>query len=48
MDKRERKKKIFDEIRADQARHDDLTRRLKERIERGYAEAREKERRASS
>lgn len=45
MNKRERKKKIFEEIRADQPRYDDLTRRLKEAIERARAR---QERRASS
>jgi hypothetical protein len=45
MNKKERKKQIFEEIRADQARYDDVTRRLKAAID--VARARQ-ERRASS
>jgi hypothetical protein len=35
MASKETKRKIREEVRADQARYDDVTRRLKERIERG-------------
>ena len=48
MGKKERKRKIFEEIRAERAQYDDLTRRLRERIERGYADARERARRDAS
>ena len=39
MASKETTKRIRDEVRADQARYDDVTRRLKERIERGRAVA---------
>ena len=49
MASKETKRKIRDEVRADQARYDDVTRRLKERIERGRkAESQAAERRESS
>jgi hypothetical protein len=49
MGKKETKKRVRERLEADQARFDDLTRRLIERIERRRAEAREaQERRASS
>jgi hypothetical protein len=38
MASKETKKKIREEMRADQARYDATTRRLRERIERGLAE----------
>jgi hypothetical protein len=46
MGKKELRKKIREERLAERPQYDDLTRRLKERIERGRAEA--QERRASS
>ena len=50
MASKETKKRIREEVRADQPRYDDVTRRLKERIERGLREMdqREAERRESS
>ena len=49
MASKETKRKIRDEVRADQARYDDLTRRLKERIKRGrQAESHTSKRRESS
>ena len=49
MASKETKRKIREEVRADQARYDDVTRRLKERIERGRRdEAQRSERRESS
>jgi len=49
MASKETKRKIREEVRADQARYDDLTRRLKERIERGaQAESHTSKRRESS
>lgn len=47
MNKKERKKKIYEQLRADQPRFDDLTRRLEERIRHRRAEAQAR-RRASS
>ena len=38
MSRKEVKKRIREEIEADRARYDDVTRRLKERIERGLRE----------
>jgi hypothetical protein len=38
MASKETKKRIREEVAADQARYDDVTRRLKERIERGLRE----------
>jgi hypothetical protein len=38
MASKETKKRIREEMRADQARYDETTRRLRERIERGLAE----------
>ena len=37
MTSKETKRRIRDEVRADRVRHDDVTRRLKERIEHGRA-----------
>lgn len=37
MANKETKRKIREEVAADQARYDEVTRRLKERIERGRA-----------
>ena len=50
MTRKEVRKRIREEVAADQARYDDVTRRMKERIEyyRKLAEARALERRASS
>ena len=49
MTQKEVKKRIREEVRADQARYDEVTRRLIERIERGRREAQpEGERRESS
>ncbi len=49
MARKETKRKIREEVRADQARYDEVTRRLKERIERGpKAESQISERRESS
>jgi hypothetical protein len=49
MAMKETMRKIREEVRADQARYDDLTRRLRERIERGRrASTQGKERRDSS
>jgi hypothetical protein len=42
------KQQIREETRADQARYDEVTRRLKERIERGLAREAQRERRESS
>jgi hypothetical protein len=42
------KKRSREERLADQARYDDLTRRLKERIERGHAESQRRKERESS
>lgn len=39
MTKKEKRKRIFDEVRADRVRYDDLTRRLKERIARDRSQA---------
>jgi hypothetical protein len=38
MASKETKRKIREEVRADQARYDDVTRRLQERIDRGLRE----------
>jgi hypothetical protein len=46
MDKKTRKKKIFDAIRAEQARYDETTRLLEERI--AYYDAKRLERRRES
>jgi hypothetical protein len=49
MASKEIRKKIRDEVAADQERYDEVTRRLKERIERGLARAAQRrERRESS
>ena len=49
MTRKEIKRKIREEVRADQARYDDLTRRLMERIRRGrLMERQSPERRESS
>ncbi|HEY7729796.1 MAG TPA: hypothetical protein VH950_02735 [Gaiellaceae bacterium] len=48
MASKETKRKIREEVVADQARYDDLTRRLKERIERGLAEIQRNKERESS
>jgi hypothetical protein len=49
MASKETKRRIREEVAADQARYDDVTRRLKERIERGRREmGHRKERRESS
>jgi hypothetical protein len=49
MASKETKRKIREEVAADQERYDDLTRRLKERIERGRpADAQPDRRRESS
>ena len=48
MASKETKTKIREEVRADQARYDDLTRRMQERIEELRREAQEAERRESS
>lgn len=50
MTRKEVKKRIREEVAADQARYDDVTRRLKERIEhhRKAAEVQPSERRESS
>jgi hypothetical protein len=50
MASKETKKKIREEVRADQARYDEVTRQLRERIERGQREIdqRAAERRESS
>jgi len=47
MKKTEIKKRIREEIRAEQAEYDERTRRLRERIERGLREAQAREREAS-
>jgi hypothetical protein len=47
MNRKERKKKIYEELRADQPRYDDLTRRLEARLLQRRAEAQAR-RRASS
>ena len=47
MASKETKKRIHEEIEADRARYDEVTRRLKERIERGRAKTQD-ERRDSS
>jgi hypothetical protein len=49
MSRKEVKKRIREERRADQARYDEVTRQLRERIERGEREANQRgERRESS
>jgi hypothetical protein len=48
MASKKAKARSREERRADQARYDDVTRRLKERIERGLAQASQRERRESS
>ena len=49
MSRKEVKKRIREERRADQARYDEVTRQLRERIERGEREASQRgERRESS
>ena len=50
MTRKDVKRKIREEVRADQARYDEVTRRLQERIERGLREMdqRAARRRASS
>ena len=42
MASKETKRKIREELAADQARYDEVTRRLQERIERGLARERER------
>ena len=46
MTKKEKRKRIFDEVRADQVRYDDLTRRLTERIARALGPAQERRERS--
>ena len=46
MDKKARKKKIFEEMRANQARYDETTRLLEERI--AYYDAKRAERQRES
>jgi hypothetical protein len=48
MASKETKRKIREEVRADQARYDDVTRRLKERIERGLRQMDQREERRES
>ena len=49
MASKETKRKIREEVKADQVRYDDVTRRLKERIERGLRDMdQRRERRESS
>lgn len=49
MASKETKKRIREEMRADQARYDETTRRLRERIERGLADIEaQRERREAS
>jgi hypothetical protein len=47
MKKKEIKRRIREEMRAEQAEYDERTRRLRERIERGRREAQERERASS-
>ena len=47
MKKKEIKRRIREEMRAEQAEYDERTRRLKERIERGRGVAQPREREAS-
>jgi hypothetical protein len=47
MTKKEIKRRIREEMRAEQAEYDERTRRLRERIERGRREAQERERASS-
>jgi hypothetical protein len=47
MKKKERKKKIFEELRAEQPQFDDLTRRLRERLEQHRRQAEGRRREAS-
>jgi hypothetical protein len=47
MSKKETRKRIREEMRADQARYDEVTRRLKERIERGLRDVQERRRESS-
>ena len=42
MASKETKKRIREEVAADQARYDEVTRRLRERIERGLASERQR------
>ena len=42
MASKETKKRIREEVAADQARYDEVTRRLRERIERGLARERQR------
>jgi hypothetical protein len=48
MASKETKRKIREEVRADQARYDDVTRRLKDRIERGLRAMDQRETRRES
>lgn len=48
MSKKERKKRIYEQIRAEQAEYDEQTRRLKERIAHHRSRAEAERRRASS
>ena len=48
MASKETKRKIREEVRADQARYDEVTRRMKERIEQLRRQAQPTERRESS
>ena len=48
MASKETKRKIREEVPADQARYDEVTRRLQERIARGLAEIQRTKRRESS
>ena len=47
MASKETKKRIREEVEADRARYDEVTRRLKERIERGRAKAQDERRERS-
>ena len=48
MASKETRRKIREEVLADQERYDDLTRRLRERIDRGLAATQRKKERESS
>jgi hypothetical protein len=48
MASKDTKRRIREEVAADQARYDDVTRRLKERIERGLRDMDQREKRVKS
>jgi len=48
MASKETKRKIREEVRADQARYDDVTRRLQKRIDRGLRQMDQREARRKS